>query len=509
MSGNRKFHNKFHSANHHTLPSPHIKDSGLDPIASYEFPFIGDFVLNGTVSASNNYLLNNGNKRATTLDTIRHGLPVPPGWNVFRDSTYIDGDVTISGNLSAYGEMTYLHTQVHSTSATEIEILADNSNGKNVALLIDQYGTNDIVHIKNDGSSTLIITGSAAESELRGGNIGVNLGNLPDVDRPNQRMTIVGSVSVVPDPYETSDQTQQADPGTTGSIYIEGGLHVNDKTYLDQVTIDTTDGKFVVSGGDNDGTSNIMDVLVPSEFDKVTIDTTDGRMVVSGSNQIYINTDPGIEIDTHTQLDQLTVDTTDGQMYVTGTNKVSIDSTQGLDVDTHTQLDQLTVNTSDGDMHVYGTNKIYVNTEKGVDIDTHATLDQVTVDTTDGVFLVSGSGLPGQENPVDVDVPINLDRVTVDTTDGTFYISGSGVPGQENSVDVDVPINLDRVTIDTTDGTFHVSGTGIAGQENPVDIDVPVNLDRVTIDTTDGATVIQGSGLPADRNPLDVRVPHY
>ncbi|NCZ64773.1 MAG: hypothetical protein EBY62_13550, partial [Cellvibrionales bacterium] len=320
MSGNRKFHNKFHSANHHTLPSPHIKDSGLDPVASHEFPFIGDFVLNGTLSSSNNYLLND-RSRAETLDTIAHGMPAPMGWKVFRDSTYIDGDVTIAGNLSAYGEMTYLHTQVHTTSASEIEVFADNSNGKNVALLVDQYGTNDVAHFKNDGSSTLIITGSAAGDETRGGLIGVNLGNLDDVSRPNQRMTIVGSVSVVGDPLETSSQHEQQDPGVTGSLYIEGGLHVNDITYLDQTIVDTTDGKFVVSGDNNDQNANIFDVLVPTELDKTTVDTTDGDMVVSGTNKLYINTDQGVEIDTHTQLDQTTVDTTDGRMYITGSNK--------------------------------------------------------------------------------------------------------------------------------------------------------------------------------------------
>ena len=145
MAGNRKFHNKFHSANHHTLPSPHIKDSGLDPVASHDFPFIGDFVLNGVVSASNNYLLNN-RKLATTLDSVPHGLPVPAGWNVFRDSTYVDGDMTITGNLSALGELTYLNTQVSTTSAEEIKIMGDNSDGKTAALTVDQYGKNNIVH---------------------------------------------------------------------------------------------------------------------------------------------------------------------------------------------------------------------------------------------------------------------------------------------------------------------------------------------------------------------------
>ena len=130
MAGNRKFHNKFHSANHHTLPSPHIKDSGLDPVASHEFPFMGDYVICGLVSASNNYLLNGPKVKSKHLDTVPFGLPAPAGWNVFRDSMYLDGDLTITGNLTALGELTYLHTQVHATSATEVEVWANNSNGK-------------------------------------------------------------------------------------------------------------------------------------------------------------------------------------------------------------------------------------------------------------------------------------------------------------------------------------------------------------------------------------------
>jgi hypothetical protein len=36
-------HNKFHAANHHTLSSSRIVDSALDPIASFEHPFLGIF----------------------------------------------------------------------------------------------------------------------------------------------------------------------------------------------------------------------------------------------------------------------------------------------------------------------------------------------------------------------------------------------------------------------------------------------------------------------------------
>jgi len=43
MAGSFTFHNKFHRANHHTLSSFDIVDSGLDPIASKAYPFLGVF----------------------------------------------------------------------------------------------------------------------------------------------------------------------------------------------------------------------------------------------------------------------------------------------------------------------------------------------------------------------------------------------------------------------------------------------------------------------------------
>ena len=43
MAGNFTFHNKFHRANHHTLSSFDIIDSGFDPLASKKYPFLGIF----------------------------------------------------------------------------------------------------------------------------------------------------------------------------------------------------------------------------------------------------------------------------------------------------------------------------------------------------------------------------------------------------------------------------------------------------------------------------------
>ena len=498
MAGNRKFHNKFHSANHHTIPSPHIIDSGLDPIASHDFPFIGDFVLNGTVSGSNNYLLNGLNSRTLTLDSFRHGLHptdlgLPGNWNIFRDSTYIDGDAVITGNLSAVGELTYLHTQVYSTSANEIDVRADNSNGKSIGLRVDQYGANDVLHVYNDAISTLIITGSADQPVTNdaknvGGQLGINLGSLNNVDRPNQRMTIVGSVSVTGDPYEYLDQNQQTDPGVTGSLYIEGGLHVNNVTYLDELVIDTTDGKTYVSGAGVPGSENPLDVDVPILLDRVTIDTSDGDTFITGTNKVYVDTTQGLVVDTHTQLDQLTVDTTDGDMLIDGNNWLKVEVP--ADFNKHVNLDRTHINTDDGSFVVSGSNKVYIDTTGGLDVDTHTQLDQLTVDTTDGKMYVKG------DNILDVESHTHLDQVTIDTTFGKTHISGNQI------VDIESHTNLDQVTIDTDSGKTYISGSNI------LDVDTAAELDQVTINTTDGKTLItHDSNFYDDRLPVDVDVP--
>ncbi len=59
MSGNNRFHNKFHRADHHSQATPGIPGSGTDPIASSQYPFIGDFNLTGTLSSQSNMYFNN------------------------------------------------------------------------------------------------------------------------------------------------------------------------------------------------------------------------------------------------------------------------------------------------------------------------------------------------------------------------------------------------------------------------------------------------------------------
>ena len=69
MSGNARFHDKLHRANHHTLSTGGLLDSAYDPIASPEHPFRGDFILSGSLSALGDIIANNLNiKSEITID---------------------------------------------------------------------------------------------------------------------------------------------------------------------------------------------------------------------------------------------------------------------------------------------------------------------------------------------------------------------------------------------------------------------------------------------------------
>lgn len=107
MAGNARFHNKWHRRSHHSLPSTGYPDSGTDPIASPQEPFIGDFVLTGNLSA--------------------HG------------NAYIDGNTTIWGNLSVLGDLTYLDTVVSVTSSLSVV-----NTGPGPAVVVEQYNDEPI-----------------------------------------------------------------------------------------------------------------------------------------------------------------------------------------------------------------------------------------------------------------------------------------------------------------------------------------------------------------------------
>jgi hypothetical protein len=97
MSGNARFHDKLHRSNHHTLSTAGLLDSAYDPIASPAYPFQGDFILNGNLSASG----------------ILYGN-FPIVGSIAPDSTDISNAYIAVYNLSSSWESTYTTVSTNS-----------------------------------------------------------------------------------------------------------------------------------------------------------------------------------------------------------------------------------------------------------------------------------------------------------------------------------------------------------------------------------------------------------
>jgi hypothetical protein len=90
-----RLHNKYHRHNHHTLAidDPRYPDASHDPIASHISPFLGDFVLNGTLSA----IQLNDNQPAL----VTNGDAFINGSLTVQNDILAEGNLTTTGTISA------------------------------------------------------------------------------------------------------------------------------------------------------------------------------------------------------------------------------------------------------------------------------------------------------------------------------------------------------------------------------------------------------------------------
>lgn len=128
MSGNARFHDKLHRANHHTLSTSGLLDSAYDPIASPEYPFQGDFILNGDLSAAGTVIAKNLN--------IQNEIII--------DGNSTTQNQTIIGSLRLakqnYGG-TAIYAQNAATNPNERTLSINYENGVFVSNDLTVYGT--------------------------------------------------------------------------------------------------------------------------------------------------------------------------------------------------------------------------------------------------------------------------------------------------------------------------------------------------------------------------------
>lgn len=139
-----RFHNKYHRHNHHTSPTedPRYPDSSHDPIASPDSPFLGPFVLYGSLSSYGSFPLNTSQNLSA---------PVTPGVFVAASATEIAiqtfGGINIDGAINATQGIVAANIsftgnviQTYTTPVTATgEFLVITVNGQNKAIRLWNY----------------------------------------------------------------------------------------------------------------------------------------------------------------------------------------------------------------------------------------------------------------------------------------------------------------------------------------------------------------------------------
>lgn len=199
MAGNARFHDKLHRKNHHSNPTDGFPDSAVDPIASREEPFQGDFVINGLLSSSLGIDILSAN--------IRGNLNAE---NIYvRDTTYTNfisgqGTETIisDGALTGYGDFTctldfqngvYLNTP-------NTYILGDSYITGQLSAGTLEINTDANIHnnLQVDGSATIDIDLTVSNNATIDGNLLVrgNLSALGDVSVIETNMISTSAVTI-------------------------------------------------------------------------------------------------------------------------------------------------------------------------------------------------------------------------------------------------------------------------------------------------------------------------
>jgi hypothetical protein len=277
-----RFHNKFHRQNHHSIPTAGYPDSSLDPIASYEQPFQGEFYSQGNIITTENL---SALKYSYSNDGIIHNDLI-----VERNAT-VDNNLLVKGNLSVLGATTQLDTLVYATSALSVT-----NTGTGPAAVFKQTGNQPVAQFYDDDNTALFIDGRTATP----GYIGIGTSS------PDEKLHVIGNAKI-------TGTIEAANIGTgedNSVVVLEGGSGKIRTDEINPQVWDTT-AKFV------------------SAFDgALTVNRLTKAVNSNGINESIVydtGTNVGIGIDVPTE--KLHVD---GNIKITGTATIETIATNDV-----------------------------------------------------------------------------------------------------------------------------------------------------------------------------------
>ena len=381
-----RFHSKFHRHNHHTDPStdPRFPDSAYDPIASPDSPFLGAFVLSGTLiahsplSAYTAHFINT-NGAALLLEGYPHALSAT-GSTVIQNLTC--DDIVINKNFSVFSSLVI-------------------NNSLSIQGNLPVSG--DIINLKDAylGNNTLFIASSSK-------NVGIN------TLEPNYPLTVNGTIS------------------STGTGIFDGDLYIGSLFSVNSVEVKVTPPLNVQNSALITGNLNLSGDLNVKE------NTTIGKSLKVGPNTLLVNdTNARVGIRTSSPVVELTVNgeisaskqiTAGDTLLVGNTTLYAIATSNKVGINTLEPNVELTVigeisstgSTYFGDSTLFvdatgrrvGVNTIYPNTDFTVNGEISAT---GIVYSASGIEIYTGSSDVTLFSK-DGKVGINTDAPNVDLT---------------------------------------------------------------------------------------------
>lgn len=240
MAGTSRFHDKLHRANHHSVVTPGLPDSAYDPIASQEYPFRGDFVLSGALSAANDVTLG-GSLSARGNGTV--------------SSLAVQNDLVV-GASTTFGGSIFTNNTGSVVTTNSYSVTANNGPGTltfnyNKGVYINgTYGTIPTLTVGYPGYDAGVINVSnvnAVSAHIT--TLDAGLVHATNVDASSARLTTLTVTSAV----GIGTDNPQHSLHVVGDVIIYGTLTANGNSFFQNTIFTTTSSLSIVNTGTGAG----------------------------------------------------------------------------------------------------------------------------------------------------------------------------------------------------------------------------------------------------------------